>query len=93
MSGAISVEKIIYGKIRSEQRELRGMIRLEQSGVRASGEKRGRSEQRENITERENIRSKREKKSVVRRSEQGVRKVVWSRAEQAVQYITTQSGV
>ena len=31
------------------------MIRLEQSGVKASGEKRGRSERNENITERERI--------------------------------------
>ena len=40
---------------------------MEQSGVKASGEKRGRSEQSEKITKREKIRAKREKKSVVRR--------------------------
>ena len=60
------------------------MIILEQSGVKASGEKRGRSEQRKNITEREKSHYKREKKTVVRRSEQRVRKVVWIRAYQAV---------
>ena len=67
-----------------EQTELRGMIRLYQSGVKASGEKRGISEQIDNIVEREKIRAKRENKSVVRRSERRVRKVVWVRAEQAV---------
>ena len=36
-----------------EQTELKGMIRLEQIGVKASGEKRGRSERSENITKRE----------------------------------------
>ena len=60
------------------------MIRLYQSGVKASGEKRGISEQIDNIVEREKIRAKRENKSVVRRSERRVRKVVWVRAEQAV---------
>ena len=44
MSGAIIVEQIRNGEIRLEQTELRGMIILEQSGVKASGEKRGRSE-------------------------------------------------
>ena len=60
------------------------MIRLEQSGVKASGEKRGRLEKSKNITEREKIHAKREKKSLVRRSERRVRKVVWRRSEQAV---------
>ena len=60
------------------------MIRLEQSGVKASGGKRGRSEQSENITDIEKSRAKREKKSVVRISEQRVKKLVWSRAEQSV---------
>ena len=41
------------------------MIIVEQSGVEASGEKCGRSERSENITEREKRRAKREK-SVVR---------------------------
>ena len=40
--------------------------------------------------EREKIRAKREKKSVVRRSDWGVRKVVQIRAEQSVYYRTTQ---
>ena len=39
MSGKIRVEHIRDGEIRSEQMELRGMIRLEQGGVKASGEK------------------------------------------------------
>ena len=46
--------------------------------------KRGRSEHSKNITEREKRRAKREKKSVVRRSERIVIKVVWSRADQSV---------
>ena len=77
MSKAIIVEKIRDGESRSEQTELRGMIILEQSGVKASGEKRGRSEQRKKITEREKSGSKRGKKSIVRRSERRVIKVVW----------------
>ena len=60
------------------------MIRLDQSGVKTSGEKHGRSEQSENITEREKSRAKRENKSVVRISERRVRKLVWSIAEQSV---------
>ena len=60
------------------------MNRLEQSGVKASGEKRGRSERKEKITEREKRRSKREEKSAVIISDQRVRKVVQSRAEHAV---------
>ena len=39
MSGAIRVEHIRYGASRSEQTEMREMIRLEQNGVKASGEK------------------------------------------------------
>ena len=50
-----------------EQTELRGMIKLEQSGVKASREKRGRLELSKNITEREKSRTTREKISVVRR--------------------------
>ena len=88
MSGAIRVEHIIDGEIRLQQIDLRGIIILEQIGVKASGEKRDRSEQSDNITEREKSRAKREKKSVVRRSQRRVRKVVWSREEQSVQYIT-----
>ena len=57
---------------------------MEQSGVKASGEKRGRSERSKNITEREKIRDKRENKSVVIRSERRVRKVVRSRVDKAV---------
>ena len=60
------------------------MIRLEQSGVKSSGEKRGRSERSENITQREKRSVKREKKSVVIISEHRARKVVCKRAEQAV---------
>ena len=69
MSGSSIVEHIRDGASRSEQTDLRGMIKLEQRGVKASGEKRGRSEQSKNITEREKSRSKRENKSVVRISE------------------------
>ena len=39
MSGEIIVENIRDKASRSEQTELRGMIKLEQSGVRLSGEK------------------------------------------------------
>ena len=60
------------------------MTRLEQSGVKSSGGKSGRLEQSKNITEREKIHAKREKKSLVRRSERRVRKVVWIRSEQVV---------
>ena len=58
------------------------MIRLEQSGLKESREKCGRSERTDNITEREKSRAKIEKKGVVIRSERIARKVVWSRAEQ-----------
>ena len=61
MSGAIRVEKIRYVEIRSEHTEMRGMIKLDQIGVKASGEKRGRSEQSKNITEREKSRAKKRK--------------------------------
>ena len=90
MSRAIIIEQIIDGERRSDQAELRGMIRLDQSGVKASGEKRGRSEQSENITEREKRRAKRENKSLVRISDWRVRKVVHNRVEQKVQYRMTQ---
>ena len=56
------------------------MIRLDKSGVKASGEKSGRLDQSKNITEREKIHAKRKKKILVRRSEQRVRKVVWRRS-------------
>ena len=39
MSGVIRVENIIDGANRSEQIDLREITRLEQSGVKASGEK------------------------------------------------------
>ena len=84
MSGAIIVEHIRDKSSRSEQTELRRIIRLEQSEVKTSGEKRGRLERSENTTQREKSRTKRENKSVVRISEWRVRKVVRSRAEQAV---------
>ena len=91
MIGAIIVEKIRDGEIRLQKTEMKGMIILEKRGVKASGEKRGRLEQSKNITERQKIRSKRENKSIVRRSEGGVRKVVCIRKEQEVQYRTTES--
>ena len=84
MIGAIRFEQIRDGASRSEHTELRGMIRLEESEEKESGEKRGRSERSKNITEREKSRAKREDKIVVRRSERRVRKEVQSRAEQAV---------
>ena len=52
--------------------------------MKASGEKRGISEWSKNIMERENSRTKRERKSVVRISERRERKVAWSRVEQAI---------
>ena len=91
MSGAIRVDQIRDGEIRLEQTDLRGTIRFEQSRVKKRGEKRGRSDQSENITQREKSRAKREKKNVVRISEGIVRKVLWSRAQQAVQYRMMQS--
>ena len=60
----------------SEKTELRLMIILEQSGVKARGEKRGISERRENIMEREKSRAKRETRRVVRISERRARKLV-----------------
>ena len=80
MSRVIIVKHIRDKASRSDQTDLRVMIRLEQSGVKASGGKCGRSERSKNIKEREKNRAKRGKKSVVRISEQRVRKVVWSRA-------------
>ena len=91
MSGEIILEHIRDVSSISQQTELRVIIRLKQSGVKASGEKRGRSERSEKITEIEKIRVKRENKSVVRRSDRIVRKLVWRRVEKAVQYITTHS--
>ena len=44
----------------------------------------GRSEQSENIMESEKSRAKRKKKSVVRRSDRRVRKLVWIIVDQAV---------
>ena len=76
MIGAIIVEQIRDGENRSEETEQRGMISLEQSGVKTSGEKLGRSVKRDNITEREKSRAKRENKILVRRSEQRVRKLL-----------------
>ena len=83
MSGAILVHQIRYGSSRSDKTELSGMLRLEQSGMKTSREKRGISERSEKITQREKSLDKKKKISV-RRSEQRVRKVVWSRAKQAV---------
>ena len=67
-----------------EHTEISRMIRLKQSGVNASAGKSGRSEQSENITERGKSSSKREKKSVVRKSEWKVGKLAWSRADKSV---------
>ena len=64
--------------------DLKGMIILEQSGVKASGEKCVRSEWNKNITEREKSRAKRENKSILRGSDLRTRKLVWIRPEQAV---------
>ena len=91
MSKEVIVEHIRDGASRSQQTDSRGMIRLQQSGLKASGEKPGMQERSENITEREKSRSKGENKSVVRISERRARKVVWIRAEQAMQYRMTQS--
>ena len=60
------------------------MIIFDQSGVKASGEKCGRSERSKNITEREKRRSKIEKKNVVRGSDLRARKLVWIKTGQAV---------
>ena len=57
MSVEIRVEKIINVASRSEQTELKGIVRLDHSRVKASGEKRGRSERSKDITEREGKRS------------------------------------
>ena len=51
------------------------MIRLEQSGVRESGEKRGRSERNKNTTQIEKTLAKMANKRIVRRSDWRVRKV------------------
>ena len=84
LRGEIIVDHIRYGSSRSEQTKLRRIIRLEKRGVKANGEKRDRLERSENITEKENSRSKRETKIVVIRSERRVRKLVWIIAEQTV---------
>ena len=84
MRGAIRVEKIRDGVSRSEQTELIGTIRLEQSGVDSSGRKLGISDRSKNIADRDKSCAKKEKKSLVKRTGQRVRKAVWSRAEQAV---------
>ena len=57
---------------------------MDQNRVKASGEKRGRSERSKNITKREKSRTEIEKKSVVRISDQRVGKVVRSRVEKLV---------
>ena len=72
---AIRVEQIRDGASISEQTDLMGMIRLEQSKVEASRVKHGRLERSENITKRDKIRAKREKIRVVRRSERISRKI------------------
>ena len=84
MSESIRVEQIRDGSSRSEQTDLRGIIRLEQNEAKASGEKHCRSERSKNITDIEKSRAKREEKTVVRISDRRVIKVVRSGAEQAV---------
>ena len=89
------IRAIVFGQIRdgasrSEQIELKGMIRFEQSRVKSSGEKCGRQERSKNTTEGEKSCSKREEKIAVRRSERRLRKIVRSRSEQAVYCRTTQ---
>ena len=84
MSGEIRVDQIRDGSIILEHIELRRTVILEQSGVKASGEKRGRLERSENITGIEKSLAKIENKIVVKRSERRVRKIVWSRAEKEV---------
>ena len=64
MRGAIIVDQIRDKESISKQTEPRGMLILEQSGVRSSGEKCGRSEQRENITQRERISVPKDKRKV-----------------------------
>ena len=68
------IRAIVFGQIRdgasrSEQIELKEMIRFEQSRVKSSGEKCGRQERSKNTTEGEKSCSKREEKIAVRRSE------------------------
>ena len=70
MSGSIRFDQIRDVASISEQTELRGVIRLEQSGVKTSREKRGISERSKNITDRDNICSKREDKRVLRSREE-----------------------
>ena len=68
MSGSIRVEYIIDGSGRSEQTELIGMIRLEQSGVKAiGGETQQIGAEQEHHVEREEPCQKKNK-SAVRRS-------------------------
>ena len=63
MSGAIRVEHIRYGASRSEQKELGGMIILEMSGVKASGEKTWQiGAEQENNGEREELCQNRKEK-------------------------------
>ena len=63
MNGAIIVENIIYGARKSEQTELRGMIILEQSQVKASGGKtRQIGAEQEHHREREDLQQKRKER-------------------------------
>ena len=63
MSGSIRVEQIRYVTSRSEQAELRRMIRLEQSGVKASGEgtRQIRADQEHHVEREELFQNRREK--------------------------------
>ena len=71
MSRAIRVDNIRYGASILEQTEMRVMIRLEQSGVKASGEKMGQiGEELEHHKEREEpCQKRREKRSQKIRAE------------------------
>ena len=76
MSGAIRIEQVRDRSSRLEQTEMRRIIRLDQSGVKASGEK-----TRKVGVEREHHEKK---EDPCQKKKWTVRKIVRSRAEQAV---------
>ena len=71
MSRAIRVEQIRDGAIRLDNTDLRGMIRLDQSGVKASGEKtlQIRAEREYHGEREDTCQNRREKRSEKIRSE------------------------
>ena len=87
MGGAIIVEHIKYGEIISEQTELRGMIRLEQSQVKASGDNMWqiRAEQEHRGGREEPCKNRKEKCSEKIRAEGEYSSVDQSRASSVVQ--------